>query len=122
MASDEPRTIDWESALIEDGGLTVGLTGERSKDWRTRFEGVVALLDASNNEWGDVSLAKDRIHVADVAQGSESDLRHFLESIVMQANADTRRGREEDEQDASEEADVDGQMTRAFRAFAADQS
>jgi hypothetical protein len=118
----EPRAIDWESAEIEDGELTVGLTGQKSKDWRARFENVLALLDTPHTAWGEVTLVKDRIVVAGVEQGSESDLRHFLESIVIQANADTRRGEEETEpQDAPDKPDPDAEMTRAFRAFAAEQ-
>src|SRR5436305_1183054 len=110
MPPSEPRAIDWGTASIEDGELTVGLSGAKSKDWRARFENVVALLDTPHSEWGEVTLVKDRINVEGVQQGGESDLRHFLESIVMQANADTRRvGEEQDAEQAAEEPDVDGQ-------------
>ena len=119
MAPTEPRAIDWDSATVEDGALTVALTGQSSKDWRARFASILTLLGTPHGAWGEVTLAKNRIEVADVRQGSESDLRHFLESVVVQANADTRADGETSGDEPTEEDGVDAQMTRAFRAFAA---
>lgn len=124
MASSEPRQIDWSSARIEDGTLTVQLNGSASKAWKSRFENVRALLDTTHSSWGEVKLTKNAIKVADLKQGSESELRHLLESILLQANSDTtpdapattrRKVEAEDSEPGPEE-----QMTQTFRGFAAE--
>jgi len=125
MAAPEQRNIDWGSAEIEDATLTVELTGASSKAWKQRFGSVLALLDTPHSHWGEVHLDKKAIQVADVQQGAEAELRHFLESIVLQVNSELPQP-EEPEQDtdqhphADEAAQADRQMTTAFRAFADD--
>jgi hypothetical protein len=44
-ASRSARTIDWASAQIRDGSLTVELHGENRKGWSKDFGGVLALLE-----------------------------------------------------------------------------
>jgi hypothetical protein len=114
--------LDWSSAEVHDGTLEVGLNGERPKGWKESFERTVALLHGRN--WT-IELKKDRVRVQDVAQGSEDRVRHFLESVVLQANADHEETRpdpreepeaEEDEADEPEGPDVE--MTERFRSFA----
>ena len=84
-----------------------------------------ALLDTPHTAWGEIRLNKSSIKVAGVRQGVESELRHFLKSVVLQANADIQpETPEEDAEtgDAGEEdSDVDEQMTATFRAFAQQQ-
>jgi hypothetical protein len=124
MADTEPRQIDWASAQMEDGKLTVELTGKGSKAWKARFENVLALLDTPHAGWGDVRLNKSAVKVTDVQQGTEPELRHFLESVVLQANSDTQPQAPEDVaeiDEAAEEPDVDEQMTATFKAFAQQQ-
>jgi len=123
MADLEPRHIDWASAQIEDGTLTVELTGKGSKAWKARFENVLALLDTPHTTWGEVRLHKSTVNVAGVQQGGEPELRHFLESVVLQANSDTQPETPEDnaEGDADGEPDVDEQMTATFKTFAQQQ-
>ncbi len=121
MADPEPRQIDWASAQIEAGMLTVDLTGKGSKIWKAHFENVLALLDTPHTTWGAVRLNKSAIRVVGVQQGTEPELCHFLESVVLQANSDTQPEAPEDgaeTDDAGEEPDVDEQMTATFRAFA----
>jgi hypothetical protein len=126
MASAEPRKIDWANAEIEEGALTVELTGANSKAWRRRFESVLTLLETSHSQWGEVRINRNAIRVAEVGQGSETELRHFLESVVLQVNSELPQPKEStqgDEADvvetkADEAAHVDRQMTAAFRAFA----
>ncbi len=121
MADPEPRHIDWASAQIEGGTLTVELTGKGSKAWKARFENVLALLDTPHTTWGEVRLHKSTVKVAGVQQGGEPELRHFLESVVLQANSDTQPEAPEDDaedDDASGELDVDEQMTATFKTFA----
>ncbi len=125
MAAPEQRNIDWGSAEVEDATLTVELTGASSKAWKRRFESVHALLDTPHNRWGEVHLNGKAIQVADVQPGTETELRHFLESIALQVNSELPQP-EEPEQDTEEETHVDEaakadrQMTAAFRAFADD--
>lgn len=125
MAKAEQRNIDWGTAEIEEGALTVELTGASSKAWKERFEGVLVLLDTPHSSWGEVRVNRKGIQVADVEQGRETELRHFLESIVMQVNSELPAP-EQDTQDAEQDAEVDEtaqadrELTAAFRAFADD--
>ncbi len=124
MADPEPRHIDWASAQIEDRTLTVELTGKGSKAWKARFENVLALLDTPHTAWGEVRLNKSAVKVAGVQQGAEPELRHFLESVVLQANSDTQPEVPEDDaktDDAGGESGVDEQMTATFKTFAQQQ-
>jgi hypothetical protein len=124
MAAPEQRDIDWGSANVEGATLTVELTGASSKAWKQRFESVLALLQTPHSRWGEVGLDKRAIQVTEVQRGTETELRHFLESIVLQVNAELPQS-EEAQQDAQEtpvdeEAQSDRWMTVAFRAFADD--
>jgi hypothetical protein len=125
MADAGQREIDWGSAEFRDGTLLVELTGNAGKAWNRRFEGVLALLGQGNSAWGKIKLTKKAIEVAAIEQGAEGDLRHLLESVVLQVNthfeADTDSN-SESEDDAAHEADAnqarDEQITATFRAFA----
>ena len=70
-----------------------------------------------------MALKKQEVRVSDVAPGTEEKLRHFLESVVLQANAS--RGPDEDDcGDGSDAERVDSEddrrveMTERFRSFA----
>lgn len=118
--------LDWSSAEVRDGKLEVGLEGERPPGWNDSFERTVALLRGGH--WGKIALKKGRVRVHEVAQGDEDRLRHFLESVVLQANAvhertdpEARDDRDEDEDEGEDEPDgPDGEMTERFRSFAAE--
>jgi hypothetical protein len=122
------RAIDWASAEIRDGTLTVQLTGDAPKGWGKDFAGVLALLQQSNQGWGKIKLTKNVIEVTDVLEGSEAELRHLLESVVLQVNSDFRLDGEDDasatrnvdaaeaERDARRATDRD--MAATFRGFA----
>lgn len=110
---DETR-IEWAEATVESGQLTAPLTGEPTKKWAERVEGVIERLNPHATGWGAIKVTRKKVTVADVTAGSESDLRHLLESAVMQANADFATP----EEDEDERSDEDQQMTDAFRAFA----
>jgi hypothetical protein len=121
MSAIEPREIRWDTAQIEDAALTVELAGSNSRVWKARFEQVLALLNSAHSSWGETRVTKDSITVADVGQGSESELRHFLESVVLQANADPEADasvQARDSIDGKDEPGPDEQMTRTFRSFA----
>src|SRR4051794_33399486 len=119
--------LNWSTAKVEDSKLTVDLDGELPSGWKDSFDAVTRLL-ANSADWGEVSLeGKKSVHVADVAEGSEERLRHFLESVVEQSNADhTDDDESDDDADEDEDADdkdrdesgPDDEMSEHFRSFA----
>lgn len=82
------RATDWTTAAVEGGRLTVELPGESPRGRRQHFEGVVALLDQPGGRWGPMTLTKNVVSVADVHERHEAELRHLLESVALQVNAD----------------------------------
>ena len=115
-----PREIDWASAAVSGATLTVGLSGPPPRGWRGHFERVLRLLDQAGGRCGRISIVCGTITVADVREGHESDVRHLLESVVQQVNADL--GLEPDDHAEATEADraqeADRAMATAFRGFA----
>jgi hypothetical protein len=125
----ETPRLDWNSAEVRDGKLTVTVTGERPKGWKGTFERTVKLL--GGGDWESVKLKSGKVMVISVQAGSEERLRHFLEGVVQQANAthqpdDTDdhdgAGDDGDSDESGEETDdhddPDGRMTDRFRDFA----
>ena len=108
-------------------GLTVELSSAPPKAWGKDFAGVAALLQPRNRRWGKVRLAKNVIEVADVLDGSEEELRHLLESVVLQVNSDleldagedvsARRGQAPTDSDGAAR-DASRSMAARFRSFA----
>jgi hypothetical protein len=125
-------TLNWSTAKVEDSKLTVDLDGELPSGWKDSFDAVARLL-ANSAEWGDVSLkGKRSLRVVDVSEGSEERLRHFLESVVAQANADhtpeeSESARDEEGEDGDDDdeggdddrddAGPDAEMSDRFRSF-----
>jgi hypothetical protein len=109
--------IDWSSATVDDGQLTVGLDGKPSSEWRERVERVLERLHAGGSGWGAIKVGKKKLTVEDVRDGSEGDLRHLLESAVLQANADLAPAEDASDQ-GDERSEADQRLTDAFRAFA----
>ena len=108
--------IEWGSATVTDGRLSVELSRPRPKGWSTRFESVLAQLGHSGHGWGEVSVGKRKVHVDAVTPGAEEDLRHFLESAVLQANAAAGATGEQDDDDGA--SGPDEEMAETFRSFA----
>ena len=104
--------IDWSTAQVSDAELVVALAPSPPPDWRARAKGAIALLERSGQPWEAIKVKKDRIVVSGVGEGSEDDVRHFVESIVLQANA----GEGEEAEEHVDEADE--RMTSAFQSFA----
>lgn len=104
------------------------LTGDAVKGWSKDLAGVLALLEQNNQPWGVVRISKSVITVADVQEGAEHDLRHFLESVVLQVNSDLGLQAFEDAAPATDNEDADSagraqgaadrHMAAAFRGFA----
>jgi hypothetical protein len=114
--------LDWSSAEVRDGKFEVGLRGELPAGFKDGFDRTVALLPSGG--WGTVELKKQRIRVDDVAEGCEDRLRHFLESVVLQANASAEpsetEAHDEDDADHGGLSERDVTMTERFRSFAPD--
>jgi hypothetical protein len=112
--------LNWSSAQVTDGKLTVELAGDRPRGWKKSFEKTVRLLGAGGN-WGDVRAKKGQIHLSRLTPGDEEKVRHFLDSAVTQANA--AHPPSEPDSDATDrqppnESGPDAEMTKRFRAFA----
>jgi hypothetical protein len=129
QSSDQPR-LDWGQAKVKDGKLTVSLAGDPPSGWNDTLEKTAALL--SNGDWDTVRMKKHTVTVEGVRPGAEDKLRHFLESVVQQANAthepdeedegsDEESGGEENEQQPDEPGNEDSEMTERFRSFASSQ-
>jgi hypothetical protein len=118
LMPDKLREIDWSGAEVKDGAVALPLTGGWSKDWSDSFDGVLALLlrAQGSSAWGEIALTKKAIKVSDVPPGAEDDLRHLLESVVVQVNAelspqpDVQAGEPEDPR-----AKQDAEMSQKLR-------
>jgi hypothetical protein len=117
--------LSWAEAEVKDAKLTVPLGGELPKGWKQSFERTVALL--GSGDWGEISLKRGKVVVADVTPGSEAKLKHHLEGVVAQANASVQAAAAEDEESEEDEqgregagedqpSDADAEMTEHFRS------
>jgi hypothetical protein len=119
----EAPRLEWSAAVVRDGTLTVPIAGDRPRGWKSTFDHTVRLL--GGGAWGEVSLKKEKVKVADVPEGGEEELRFFLEGVVQQAN--TTHADTDDDDDVADEPDdgdadgddADARMTSRFRDFGA---
>jgi hypothetical protein len=116
----QESALDWSSASVDDGRLTVPVIGDVPTGWTKRVQRVVERLGRPGSSWGAIKVTKKELRVDAVDPGSESDLHHFLESVVLQANTDLR----DDDENGSdgERSERDQEMTEAFRSLAADRA
>jgi hypothetical protein len=124
----EPLKLDWSTAEVSDGKLTVALSGKPPKEWRDMFERTAALL-GGNWEVG-LNSKKGSVQITSVRPGDEERVRQLAEGVVLEANTTLvseqelfGNGPAEDEDDgqpaepeASEPSD-DQQLTDRFREF-----
>jgi hypothetical protein len=114
--------IDWSTSSVDAGTLSVKLSGEPPRGWNGRFKDVARLLDQAGGRWESVKLTRGVVTVAGVREGSEADLRQFLEGAVLQANADLGLQSEalddEEQSQAQQRDEADRAMAARFRAFA----
>ena len=109
--------IDWSSSKVDGGELSVGLTGDASRKWVKRLGAVIDRL-SRHGHWGEIKARKAGLKVAEVQEGAEEELRFFLESAVLQANAGEDEPDEgDDESDEGDEPGPDERMTETFRSF-----
>ena len=109
-------SIDWASAEVRGGELSVALAGEGNAEWAERVQAVVERLDRPGSAWGATKVTKAKVTVEAVSPGAEEDLRHLLDGAVQQANADFAPDVQDDAGDGPSEED--SAMTDAFRSFA----
>ena len=111
--------IDWTTAAVRDGRLTVEIAGELSGEWSTRVQEVAERLDRPGSAWGEITVDKAEVRVEDVGEGAEADLRHLLEGAVLEANAQfAPEPEDEGGSDDGAGSEEDRAMTASFRAFA----
>ncbi len=114
------RELDWAGASVEGGELTVPLSGEPDKAWRARAEAVLVQLQragGAGSEANAIEVKRDGVVVAHVADGTEDQIRHLLESVVLQANAPDEESEEDADGPEDEAAAADARLTSAFQAF-----
>jgi len=111
------REIDWETAEVRDATLRVELTGNPARRWSERFKAVLAQLDRRSAGWDEVKLTKRGIEVTGVQAGAEADLRHLLESVVLQVNADLHPPKPDGEVETDARAETDARIAETFRSF-----
>ena len=118
MAKNEhpQASIDWASAEVKGGDLSVALAGEANAEWAERVQAVVDRLERPGSAWGATKVTKAKVTVEAVSTGAEEDLRHLLDGAVQQANADFAPEVQDDAGDGPSEED--SAMTDAFRSFA----
>jgi hypothetical protein len=116
--------VDWTTAEVNRAKLEVELSGELPASWKKSFKTTARLLHRSG-EWGEVELKKRTVSVSRLTPGSEENLRHFVESVVEQANATAGLAEVEPDDDeraasAGNEEGPDEQMTQRFRSFSSE--
>jgi hypothetical protein len=118
LMSDKRREIDWASAEVHDGKVVVALTGKSSKAWSEAFDGVLRLLGHGTGGWEKVAHEKKTIEVDGLQPKAEGDLRHFLEAVVVQVNAEVAEAPEPEPEPADPQELEDQEMTATLRSFA----
>ncbi|HXP37670.1 MAG TPA: hypothetical protein VN817_07875 [Solirubrobacteraceae bacterium] len=123
--SDKRREIDWSSAEVHEGNVVVALTGKSSKAWSDSFDGVLRLLGHGTGEWGEIAHDKKAITVQRLQPKAERRLRHFLEAVVVQVNAELAEPASESDsqpEPADPQEIEDRAMTATLRSFAEPQA
>ena len=133
----EPLQLDWSTAGVSDGTLTVDLTDKPPKEWRNTFERTAALLGARS--WPvTLNSKKGSVKVASVQPGDEERVRQLLEGAVLEANStlvseqalfdgqpadddEQEHGPESGSESDAPEASRDEELTGRFREFAREQ-
>ena len=113
-------TLDWSTAQVHEGTLTVEVAGTLPSGWKRSFDATATLLN--QGDWAKLKIKHHQVRVSGATPGEEEKLRHFLESVVLQANADHRAASESKHDGERDRPDDDSgpdiEMTERFRAFA----
>jgi hypothetical protein len=119
---DELPQLSWEQAEVHDRELHVALTAQAPRGWAGRFRELLARLGQDGeHRWGRISVSRREVKVADVEEAGAGDLRHLLESVLLQVNTDFAPDEGDGQAgEASPEGERDARLTEAFRGFAGD--
>jgi hypothetical protein len=117
--------LDWSSIEVHDGKLAVALVGQQPKGWADAFERTARLLNPGT--WKKVKLKRGEVRIKPVTPGEEERVKHFLESLVLEANsaiASKNATADEDEAGGAHEPQMhkrseDQQVTERLRSLAA---
>ncbi len=107
----EAVSVDWAKTEAQNGKVKLPLTGQASKHWAKEAASILERLDPT---WP-IEVKSKSIVVEAVARGQEGDVRHMIESVVLEANA--RLVAEDSDRDDARPDATDEEMTSAFRAF-----
>ncbi len=110
--------IDWSTARVRGRELTVAFEEATSAAARKHMKALVERLQRPGEPWKAVAVKKDRLIVSEIADGAEEEVRHFLESVVLEADAAADDGAAAAGDEQVDERDR--RMTDAFQAFAPD--
>jgi len=121
MAADDLHAeLDWSTATVQGGRLTVGYDAKASSEWSDRVQAVLDRLGRSDGRWGKIKVRRKRVRVTCVEPGCEDDLRLLLEGAVHQANTDFADDEPDGDGTAEPRSRADAEMTATFRSFAPD--
>jgi hypothetical protein len=81
---------------------------------------VIELLKRAGSGWDRITVTKKELKVTALTEGCEVDLRHFVESVLQQANADFAVHDDTDQTADGPGSTRDNEMTASFRAFTVD--
>jgi hypothetical protein len=119
--------LEWSTAEVSDGTLTVGLSAKPPKEWRGTFERTATLLSAGSWEVK-LHAKKATVEIEPVRADDADRVRQFVEGALLEANAKLPAGEESGEEDDAEgqqhdadaapEPSADEQLTARFRGFA----
>jgi hypothetical protein len=107
--------VDWSTASVQAGRLTVRFAASPASAWTERVAEVLDRLERPGAAWGAIKVKRKRLRVKSVQPGAEADLRLLIEAAVRQADADLALG---DTGPRDERSAADAAMTEAFRSFA----
>ena len=107
-------TIDWGSAEVEEGELSVPVQPDPDFAFLTVFDMVlIETPPPGAAAWGQVQFAGGRIVVSDVQPGSAPALEQFLDGVVSEADERVGPERERLERQAERERQAAEDKRRA---------
>jgi hypothetical protein len=114
-------TIDWGSAEVQEGELSVPVRPDPDFAFLKVFDMVLIESPPPPGAaaWGQVQFASGRIVVSDVQPGSSSALEQFLDGVVREADERVGPERERLERKAERERQAAEEKRRADDAAAA---
>src|SRR3954452_2146197 len=115
------HTIDWGSAEVHEGRLSVPVEPDPDFAFLTVFDMVLieSPLPPGAAAWGRVQFAGGRIVVTEVQPGSAPALERFLDGVVREADERVGPERERLEREAERERQAASEKQRADAAAAA---